>query len=268
MMQDEMGLNWLDYGARFYDAVLGRWHSLDPLEQYESGYVYGGNNPILMNDPSGMWADAITKTVIDNRGEIIYHDDSKDKNIYVSPDGVQGKDGNTTGLEDVGDERPGEDYSPGRYVWFNDDKSSNITAPYYYPASGIIDKDYTLEELCIPIYGWLKYLKILKWGGKYVGKYIFTITAKEGNLILFSTKVGTKTIEFGGNVSKSKGVLVIKNFDIDGTLTNKVGIKGLKAIITDFGKQQGVSKVIIEGAKRTTGANPGRIPSQLIFNID
>ena len=61
--------------------------------------------------------------------------------------------------------------------------------------------------------------------------------------------------------------MIIKNFDIDGALTNKAGIKGLKEIITDFGKQQGVSKVITEGAKRTTGVNPGRIPSQLIFDI-
>ncbi|HPK85169.1 MAG TPA: hypothetical protein PLA17_06850 [Bacteroidales bacterium] len=61
--------------------------------------------------------------------------------------------------------------------------------------------------------------------------------------------------------------MIIKNFDIDGALTNKAGIKDLKEIITDFGKQQGVSKVIIEGAKRTTGVNPGRIPSQLIFDI-
>jgi hypothetical protein len=61
--------------------------------------------------------------------------------------------------------------------------------------------------------------------------------------------------------------MIITDFDIDGALTNKVGIKGLIEIITDFGKQQGVSKVIIKGATRTTGANPGRIPAELIFNI-
>jgi len=32
--------------------------------------------------------------------------------------------------------------------------------------------------------------------------------------------------------------------------------------------EQGVQKVIIEGAKRTTGANPGKVPSQMIFNVD
>jgi len=97
---------------------------------------------------------------------------------------------------------------------------------------------------------------------------VFTQTAKDGDLLFYSTKIGEDVIEFGGNFSKSNGTLTIKNFDIDGAITNELGIRGIKDVVTDFGRQQGVNQVIIQGAKRTTGANPGKVPSQLTFKIN
>lgn len=51
---ETMGL--YDYGARWYDPVLGRWGQVDPLAKYngsESPYVYVGNEPINHIDPNG-----------------------------------------------------------------------------------------------------------------------------------------------------------------------------------------------------------------------
>ena len=84
------GLDWYDYGARMYDAALGRWHAVDPMsEKYYSWspYTYCKNNPVLRIDLDGKDDYVISRsgrlfneTPIDKRGK------GSTDNLYLSSD--------------------------------------------------------------------------------------------------------------------------------------------------------------------------------------
>uniref|UniRef100_UPI0026328881 RHS repeat-associated core domain-containing protein n=1 Tax=Flavobacterium sp. TaxID=239 RepID=UPI0026328881 len=71
--QDELGLNFYDYGARNYDAAIGRWMNVDAkAEKYYNftPYSYVGNMPIIAIDPDGK--DIIfTQSVKDDGTKVI-----------------------------------------------------------------------------------------------------------------------------------------------------------------------------------------------------
>ncbi len=106
--QDEIGLEWLDFGFRNYDSSLGRWMNIDNLaENYfnYSPYTYTANNPIYYIDPDGQ---QIIIHYQDEDGKDQQHtyeyggtydgDNQFIKDVYSSLSYIIDNDADTTGL--------------------------------------------------------------------------------------------------------------------------------------------------------------------------
>lgn len=90
------------------------------------------------------------------------------------------------------------------------------------------------------------------------------IVAQEGAI----GQSGTTQIRVMAEMLRQGDDLLLRGAHIEGAGAGSVGIRTLMEIGRVFGRQQGVKRVIVEGARRTTGARPGRTPRPIVIPID
>ena len=96
------GLDWYDYGARWMDAAIGRWHVMDPLcEKYYdvSPYSYCGGNPINRVDLHGDSIMILDKASIDAIYNALQSETNlsiKFKNGVIIPESIRKVTSNST----------------------------------------------------------------------------------------------------------------------------------------------------------------------------
>ena len=169
MMQDEMGLNWLDYGTRFYDPVLGRWHSPNPFSEVNrrwSPYRYGYDNPMRFIDPDGMledwyrndetgavfWSSSTANTQA--RGGQEYRNIGTSYSTYA--EGTR-YDYNQGEVSNISNASPRFNLEGGQYIpktiTTDDGSKVNVTFNYNSPTGGNGDKAISKEAVTLLVTG-------------------------------------------------------------------------------------------------------------------
>jgi len=76
------GLDWLNYGARFYDAALGRFWTQDNYSEkyaWMSPYQYAGNSPVMNIDVNG---DSVYVIFDGKDGKLYIYNDNNSRRDY------------------------------------------------------------------------------------------------------------------------------------------------------------------------------------------
>ena len=143
-LQNDYGLGWYDYGARFYDPIIGRWHSVDPLSSQRiewSPYIFCRDNPILNVDQTGALDDNFSvdkergiiklEEKTNDKFDVLYTKNSwdsgnKDKSITIDKGILENKRRTMETYNDPWNSGKTYEIQTDRYVLKNDNKSTDL----------------------------------------------------------------------------------------------------------------------------------------------
>jgi len=97
---------------------------------------------------------------------------------------------------------------------------------------------------------------------KIVGRTI-EFGAEDTVLCDFETDRGAVSICARAHLARRR--MVLERTHIDGPGANRIGLPGLRALARIAMEELDVDEIVVEGARRTTGAAPGRVPTPLRF---
>ncbi|QQS28142.1 MAG: RHS repeat-associated core domain-containing protein [Sphingobacteriales bacterium] len=130
-LNDDFGLHWMDYGARWYNPQINRWGQVDPLaEKFYAwnGYNYTYNNPLKHTDPDGRkpwYVNEITGEAQWRDEDVTAHVDENNTRWWNEGNTIEGVDalgnyvrGNNDGT--TSNELPGVEIGGSRSVRFGE----------------------------------------------------------------------------------------------------------------------------------------------------
>jgi hypothetical protein len=96
---------------------------------------------------------------------------------------------------------------------------------------------------------------------------IIQIIEEQSNVVVARIITGTGTLLVLSEVALIAGVLTLRGLHIQGENVgmNELSVTGIRNVMRDAMESLDVDEIVIEGAARTTGANPGRRPRRLRF---
>jgi hypothetical protein len=93
------------------------------------------------------------------------------------------------------------------------------------------------------------------------------IVETDGDVVELAATTAKGEVRVITGMTREGDTLILKGLHIDGPGAGSLGLRELRNLATDLGRQQGARRVTIYGGTRTTGANPGHTPRPITFPV-
>jgi hypothetical protein len=93
------------------------------------------------------------------------------------------------------------------------------------------------------------------------------LVQQEGNIVEYAINGPRGQMNVMAELVRKGETLILRGTHIEGAGPGSQGIRELREFARMFGREQGVTKVVIEGGLRTTGANPGHTPRDIVIPV-